>query len=237
MRDMSADSQTSPFDPLWRGVVVPLRARIVSGALAPGEPLSEIRLAAEFGVSRTPVREALRTLIGEGLVQVLPGRKIRVSLPDLDDIREVYDVRIVLESEAVRRLPRQPKAAKETLTAMRRACADSDRALAAKDLPGLATANEAFHRALVAALDNRRLQAQYDNVHDLIELYRHHSLRSDDWAAAGVEEHKELLRLIERGHNDAAIRLLASHIETARQVVSERFHPGAAQISANRRTR
>src|SRR5690606_15392296 len=97
----------SRFNPLWLTVVEPLRRRIVEGEILPGQALSENQLAAEFGVSRTPVREALRILMEEGLVEMLPGRKLRVVVPRPEDIHEVYDIRWIIESEAIRRLTSQ----------------------------------------------------------------------------------------------------------------------------------
>ncbi len=211
-------SERSRFDPLWVFVADSLRRAIVEGALPPGAPLSENKLAAEYNVSRTPVREALRLLLEEGLVEMLPGRKLRVAVPRLADIREVYDIRWVLESEAVRRITQDDKAA-PILAAMKAACQAASAALGKRDLTQLAAANERFHAALVSALRNERLIAQYRTVHNLITLYRHQSLRSETWAEAGTAEHGRLLKLLQSREQDAALALLRDHIERARDVV------------------
>ncbi|MCK9918993.1 GntR family transcriptional regulator [Microbacteriaceae bacterium K1510] len=218
---MPANDQ-SLFDPLWTRVADPLRRAIIEGALPPGELLSENRLAAEYGVSRTPVREALRLLMEEELVEMLPGRKVRVAVPRVESVREIYDVRLVLESEAVRRLVRDPGAA-AVWQRMDEACTRSDMALDARDLKALAEANEAFHAALVSALGNGRLLAQYRAVHNLITLYRHQSLHSEGWAEDGTAEHRPLLEHLRERDEAGALDLLRRHIEHARDVVCRRL--------------
>lgn len=208
----------SLFDPLWTRVADPLRRAIIEGVLPPGALLSENRLAAEYGVSRTPVREALRLLMEEELVEMLPGRKVRVAVPRSENVFEIYDVRLVLESEAVRRLVRD-ESAPTIYERMTKACDASDRALAKHDLAALADANETFHAALVSALRNERLLAQYRAIHNLITLYRHQSLHSESWAEDGTAEHRPLLGRLMQRDEAGALNLLQAHIERARDVV------------------
>lgn len=212
----------SLFDPLWTRVADPLRRAIIEGVLPPGELLSENRLAAEYGVSRTPVREALRLLMEEELVEMLPGRKVRVAVPRAENVHEIYDIRLVLESEAIRRLVRDPGAA-SVCQRMDKACEQSDRALASRDLKALAEANEDFHAALVSALRNGRLLAQYRAIHNLITLYRHQSLHSEGWAEDATAEHRPLLERLRTRDETGALDLLRTHIERARDVVCRRF--------------
>ena len=215
-------SAPSLFDPLWTRVADPLRRAIIEGVLPPGELLSENRLASEYGVSRTPVREALRLLMEEELVEMLPGRKVRVAVPRADKVHEIYDVRLVLEAEAVRRLVRDPGAL-SICGRMASACDASERALAKRDLAALAKANETFHAALVSALRNERLLAQYRAIHNLITLYRHQSLHSESWAEDGTAEHRPLLDKLTQRDEAGALDLLRTHIERARDVVCRRF--------------
>jgi DNA-binding GntR family transcriptional regulator len=211
------------FDPLWVGVAEPLRRRIVEGEIRPGQLLSENQLASEFGVSRTPVREALRILMDEGLVEMLPGRKIRVAVPDPIDVYEVYDIRWLLESEALRRLKANPQLAQETSDRLEQHCRAGDAALANRDRHGLALANERFHEELVSALNNRRMLAQFRTIYNLIALYRHQTLQSDTWAAAGNADHIELIGLIRNGDLDASLALLRDHLVHAQEVLASRL--------------
>lgn len=223
-------SARSPFDPLWVSVADPLRRAIVEGRLPPGKPLSENQLATEHGVSRTPVREALRLLMEEGLVEMLPGRKVRVAVPRPGDVRDIYDVRAVLETEAVRRLLRDDETATRVIAEMERACDVADAALARGDLTALAAANEHFHAALVSALGNRRLLSHYQTVYNLVALYRYQSLRIEYWAEAGNAEHRALLDRLRRRDEAAAIDLLRAHIDSACALVCRRYEQAPAPV-------
>jgi len=211
------------FDPLWVSVAEPLRRRIVEGEIPPGQLLSENQLAQEFGVSRTPVREALRILIDEGLVEMMPGRKVRVAVPDPQDVVEIYDVRWLLESEALRRLALDDALRARTCEQLAGHCRQGSDALAQQDRKKLAAANERFHETIVAALQNRRLIAQFRNIYNLISLYRHQTLQSEGWAQAGNEEHASLVRLIEARDLDAALSLLRQHLDHAQHIMIERM--------------
>jgi len=207
------------FDPLWVSVAEPLRRRIVEGDIPPGRQLSENQLAQEFNVSRTPVREALRILIEEGLVEMLPGRKVRVAVPDPVDVREIYEVRWLLEAEALRRLAADPELSGRVCGQLDRYCLEGDDALAKKDRRALAAANERFHETLVASLDNRRLVAQFRNVYNLISLYRHQTLQSGQWGAESHREHAQLVELLRARKLDEALALLGQHLDHARQIM------------------
>ncbi len=225
----SAPAPAGPFDPLWVSVADQLRWRIVQGEVAPGQALSENQLASEFGVSRTPVREALRILMEEGLVEMLAGRRLRVALPDPVDVREVYETRWLLESEAVRRLAADPAAAQATCAQLQAACGEGDTALRHQDRQGLARANERYHEALVLALGNRRLTALSRTLYNLIALYRNQTLQSERWAAAGNVDHLALLEHIRAGRTDEALALLRSHLDEAQAVLAERLAASGGQ--------
>lgn len=221
------------FDPLWVSVAEPLRRRIVEGDIPPGQLLSENQLAQEFSVSRTPVREALRILIEEGLVEMLPGRKVRVAVPDPLDVKEIYEVRWLLEAESLRRLAADPALRERTCEQLDRYCLEGDEALARKDRRALAAANERFHETIVAALDNRRLIAQFRNIYNLISLYRHQTLKSEGWAEAGLTEHTQLVKLLRAGQQDAALALLEDHLNHARQIMLERMQKNTSGKGRN----
>lgn len=216
------------FEPLWFKVLDPLRALILSGELPPGELLSENRLAAQFEVSRTPVREALRILIDEGLVEMLPGRKARVVVPDAVDIEEVYDIRYILEAEAVRRIAQNLDRHGRLLDELDNTCKASTAARKSGDLLALAQSNTDFHTLLVSALANKRVLQQIRAVHNLITFYRHHSLRTDEWAEQGVAEHRKLVALLRAGDVERALGLIQDHLEQAKRVLIQRFHPAAS---------
>ncbi|MFF3448982.1 GntR family transcriptional regulator [Streptomyces sp. NPDC002667] len=182
-----------------------IRHRILTGQLTPGQALVETELAAHFGVSKTPVREALKTLAGTGLVVMSQYKGVTVRRVDADMAREVYDVRLLLEPEALRRVVRRGAsldAARDALT----------RAGAAADTAERSLANREFHRALYAPCGNPLLVRMLDEVRDQAAL-----VSAVAWASAPswereAGEHGEILRLALEGDADGAASALHAHI-------------------------
>ena len=210
------------FEPLWLKVYKPLRERILKGYLLPGAMLSENELAEEFQVSRTPVREAVRLLINDGLVGVSPGRKMRIISPTPKDIHEVYDIRSIMEKEAIRRLFDEKKLS-SILGKMERYCDDGDDALKRKDIDDLARANEQFHSCFMDALKNDRLLDQYRAMHQLITMYRLQTLQNDVWAETGNQDHRRLIEKIRKNEVHGAVDLIGKHIHGAETTLVKRF--------------
>ena len=227
MRDRPA-----AFDPLWARVAEPLRRAIVEGVLAPGAPLSENRLAAEYSVSRTPVREALRLLMEEGLVEMLPGRKVRVVRLTERDVREIYDVRLVIEAEALRRLIADETMLAGAVAGMAQACNEAEAALARGDSAQAAEANARYHHELMAALCNRRLSALYGDTRNLIALCRYQSLQTPAWAEAVGADHRRLIERLAQRDAAGALELLDRHIRNACEIVCNRMKDAEAAADA-----
>ena len=217
-----AEIAFNSFEPLWLKVYQPVRERILKGYLLPGAMLSENQLAEEFEVSRTPVREAVRLLINDGLVSVSPGKKMRVMLPTPKDIHEVYDIRSIIEREALKRLF-DDKKLPAIVGRMERYCDDGDKALKRKDIDGLARANEQFHACFMDALKNDRLLDQFRAMHQLITMYRLQTLQNDIWAETGHQDHHSLIQMIKAKKIQDAIDLLGDHIHGAEATLIKRF--------------
>lgn len=209
------------YIPLRIAVLTRLKRAIVEGTLKPGELLSENKLAAELVVSRTPVREALRVLESEGLVTVLPGRKIVVSVPSQQDIDEIYDIRLIVETEALRRIRPQDR---KILGRLDECLEEAAAALRNNNVTALERNNTAFHMALVSALNNERLRDFIDSVHDNAARFRRYSLAEEGWAEKGIQEHKRLVTLLKKGENEAAVRLLKQHLSTGAKIVGQMFN-------------
>ena len=210
------------FEPLWLKVYQPVRERILKGYLLPGAMLSENQLAEEFEVSRTPVREAVRLLINDGLVSVSPGKKMRVMLPTPKDIHEVYDIRSIIEREALKRLF-DDKKLPAVLGRMERYCDDGDKSLKRNDIDGLARANEQFHSCFMDALKNDRLLDQFRAMHQLITMYRLQTLQNDIWAETGNQDHRRLIEKIRKNEVQGAVDLIEKHIHGAETTLVKRF--------------
>lgn len=178
---------------------------ILTGQLAPGTALVETELAASFGVSKTPVREALKTLAGRGLVAMSEYRGAAVRTVDAGMARSVYDVRLLLEPEALRRTVRAGAALTAAHTALKRAATAGDAA-------ERSLANREFHRALYLPCGNPLLVRMLDDLRDQAALVSSVAWQAEPTWEREAREHDEILTHAERGDADAAARLLSAHI-------------------------
>ena len=197
-----------------QAVYAQLRTQILSGVLSPGTPLREIALAGQFGVSRTPVREALRRLQQDRLLsQGVRGMEVRAIDPH--EVVQVYDMRVLLEAEAAGQAARARGMADlmrlEGLLARDRALVDPD------DVTRTRT-NLEFHAAIWEAAHN-------DVLVDLLErlslhlVHTPHSTLSvgDRWTTA-LDEHERLLEAIRARDEMGAREIAKAHMETAREI-------------------
>lgn len=211
---------TSLYIPLRAAVLARLKEAIINDVLKPGMVLRENAIAIQFSVSRTPVREAIRMLEQEKLVTLLPGRKIVVSTPDRQDIAEIYDIRLVLETEALRRITVERS---DILGKLRDCVSRSKTAIANRDSEQLRTINTEFHTVLTSSLENKRMRHFLESVYDLIYRFRAYSLEDARWAEQGVREHEELVNLLAAGQQDQAIAMLRNHLNHAKDILMTKF--------------
>lgn len=188
-----------------------LAARIVSGALPPGERLRQDHVAAEFQASHVPVREAFRRLDAQGLVVTEPRRGVRVASLDLADIMEVAAMRAALEALALRHA--LPKLAPADVAAARLALQEGIKC--ADDLPALEEANRRFHCALIAPCAMPRLATAIADLHQASARHLFATWRELGWQARSDAEHQAILAAVEARQADAACTLLSDHIIAA----------------------
>ncbi|MDT0319167.1 GntR family transcriptional regulator [Streptomyces millisiae] len=182
-----------------------LTRAILTGVLEPGSPLVENELAARFGVSKTPVREALKTLAGRGLVVMSEYRGAWVRTVDAAMARSVYDVRLLLEPEALSRTV----ASGGDLAA---AHAALDRADAAADTAERSLANRDFHRALYLPCGNPLLVRMLDDLRDQAALVSSFAWQTRPTWDREADEHRAILARAEEGDAPGAAELLREHI-------------------------
>ena len=189
-----------------------IRAAILSGQLKPGETLVERRLALLLGVSKTPVREALIALSATGLVSVNPNRGVTVRRLDFEDIRKVYEVRLLLEPWAVSRVALLDHGV--DLGPARVALDEAKALLPAEDHTQLSLANRRFHRAIYSLCGNDLVATKLDDLQDLTALGTL-NLLWEHWPTWRAEyaEHEEILELVASGQAAPAERLMRRHIE------------------------
>jgi len=187
-----------------------LEQDIVTGTLRPGERLDEQGLAARFGVSRTPIREALMQLATAGLVTLQPRRGAFVASLSLKDIVERFEVMAALEAAcgalAARRITDEER---RELLAAHEACA---REAAGGGSDAYYYANERFHEVIYAACHNAFLAEQTRQLHDRLKPYRRLQLRARSRVAGSLAEHQGIVDAILAGEGDEAERLLREHI-------------------------
>jgi len=183
---------------------------IDGGTYRPGDRLVESELAERFGVSRTPIREALQRLETQSLL-VRDGRSLIVASLDHNQLAELYVVRAELEGLAARLAARH--ATEEEIRVLR-AMVEEDRALLDNPV-AMSRANRRFHKQIHLASHNRFLVQQLDLVHRSMALMATTSLAAEGRSIATIEEHAAIVNAIAAGDGDAAYAALRSHISRA----------------------
>lgn len=188
-----------------------LRRRIIAKDLRPGQRLPEVRVATEMGVSRTPVREALRRLSAEGLVRIIPNSGARVSAPTVIEMEHAYAVREYLEALSVN-LACKNGIDRRTMDRMEEILRDEDKAFAAHDLDRYLDVNNAFHRLLAESSRNSVLREFIDNIMLRTNVYILFYDPFDEDDNYSTNEHREILRAIAKRDIDKAEELMKKHI-------------------------
>jgi DNA-binding GntR family transcriptional regulator len=191
-----------------------IRNLVLGDELAPGVRLGQVELAERFGISRTPVREALRRLAGEGLVDFHSNRGFRVADLGLDAVLRRLEVRAILEP-GIARLAAERRTDQD-IKRLRTAISREERArsgIAAHD------ASRDFHKALVRASGNEELVRVFESLW-LVEVGRRLLSRRSavsDWQSDDIEEHRKVADAVAEGRADDAERLMAQHVRGAMQ--------------------
>ncbi len=212
---------------LYQEVADRLRQRIFRHELAPGQWIDEQVIAAELGISRTPVREALKVLAAEGLVTLAPRRGSFVTQISDKDLDDIFSVLILLEGHAARlaaeRIDERAKARLKQLHEQLEA------AFRAQDIDGFFDANQAFHREVQRLADNRWLLATIEDLRQKIKLSRHQSLFSSGRLEQSLGEHRALLQALLAGDSAASERLMREHLTHGRAAIqaAARTEPAA----------
>ena len=207
INDFSVDM--NEYLPLRDVVFNTLRKAILKGELKPGERLMEIALAERLGVSRTPVREAMRKLELEGLVVMIPRRGAQVANITEKDLNDVLEVRIALENLSIENAC--ARMTEEQLAELWKAAKDFEATMAEGNLVKLAEADVAFHEVIYKSSDNRRLNQVLNNLREQIYRYRVEYLL--------VKEHEEIYEAIRNRDVKQAQEISYQHIENQREAI------------------
>lgn len=195
---------------------------VLLGELAVGERVNEVELAARFGTSRGPVREALRALEEGGLVRAEKNRGVFVREISVAEADEIYDVREVLDELIGRRLAQSIDA--QQLEALKALLAEMDAATSAMDVKRYHALNLEFHEALVDFVGNARLADTYRRLTKDLLLFRLQGLQDGGGFAVSNAEHKAVVKAIASRNPERAGRVLRAHAADSRA----RMHKAAA---------
>jgi DNA-binding GntR family transcriptional regulator len=200
-----------------------LRQAVVSGGLSPGQRVNEAEIARQMQISRAPIREAIRQLEQEGLLESVPRRGTFVVALSRDDVEEVYTLRADLEARAIRRAI--TRLTSEDLATLDSLAETMSSAAVAGDMAQLLEADIEFHRTIVEAADWARLRKIWEGLHpQTLTLYTLTTLT--DWSPLDhARRHDPLLAAIRGGDPENAARAIQEHILGVAAQVMRRVLP------------
>lgn len=199
----AASSKASLTERIYRSI----REAILRNGLRPGAALAEHELGKKFGVSKTPVREALIRLAHEGFVTVSPRKGVFVATVSMEDLRELFAIRSALEGlaceQAAGRIPPQ------RLASLRKEFTDAARARNERQLFRLGVR---LHELIIEAAGNKRLAALLETMRAQIARYSNMASQLPDQTDKSLRDHLRVIDALERGDGQAAKRLIQEHI-------------------------
>jgi len=192
-----------------------LRWRILTGVLSPDAMMNQEELARELGVSATPLREALRRLESEDLVQVVAHSIVRVSPLSRREFDELYAIRLLLDPQAARLAAEIAKP--EEINQMLKLASESSPGTQSRDR---FEANRAFHRAVYSASGNLELAALLDRLWDRTERYRFILVAAGADEPASTRDHSQIAETIAKRDGELAASLLATHVKRSHDMIA-----------------
>ncbi len=218
-KDFSLDAAS--YLPLRDEVFFTLRDRILKGELSPGDRLMEIPLAEKLGVSRTPVREAIRLLEREGLAITIPRRGAQVARMTEKDLSDVLEVREALDELAAEKACKNMN--DEIIEKLSAAMDEFKRAARSDDIKVIVEADEAFHHIIYEAADNPRLLSIVDNLKEQMYRFRFEYIRGEESYDTLISEHLSIIEGLKKKDVDFVKKMMHTHlqnqIEAVRQII------------------
>ena len=214
--------QMDAYLPLRDVVFQTLRGAILKGDLKPGERLMELQLASKLGVSRTPIREAIRKLELEGLVIMIPRKGAEVADITEKSLRDVLEVRKALEELAVQLACE--KITQEELEELEKAGENFKKVLKrSKDITEVAEADVRFHDVIYMATDNQKLIHLLNKLREQMYRYRVEYLKNPDVHEQLTQEHEEIVYHIKRREKVEATAVTCQHIDNQVSAVTDKI--------------
>ncbi|WP_252312762.1 GntR family transcriptional regulator [Sinobaca sp. H24] len=201
----SSSKPNSVFDHLWNA--------IVSGEIASGEMLTERSLAKSLGVSRTPIRESLRKLEKYGLVKHEPNKGVRVITVSIDSVKQLYEVRELLEGLGANALAR--RATENDIEILENIIHEAEKAANENDIGKLSKINSSFHQELAKRSGNQYLESIMETLQSHISLVMSKSLSQSGRPTKNIKEHWMILEAIKQGDPMLAESITKYHVRKA----------------------
>ncbi len=221
---MKLEMKIDEYLPLREVVFNTLRQAIIQGEFQPGERLMEETLARKLGVSRTPVREAIRMLELEGLVVMIPRRGAEVANITVKDLKDALEVRMALEALSVRlACERIDEKGKQELMQI---CMKFKEAINSKLVPAIVEGDEKFHDCIFKATDNKRLITIAQNLREQVYRYRVEYVKDFSYHDNLIREHDQITRAIITGDKETAEEVMKMHIYNQEQIVIKNISSG-----------
>lgn len=217
MKDISL--KMNDYLPLRDVVFNTLREAILTGDIEPGERLMEIRLAEKLGVSRTPIREAIRMLQLEGLVNMTPRKGTVVAEISKEDLKNVLEVRKVLEQLAVEKSCEN--VSDEAVSELRENLKEFNAAIKKKNPSDIAKIDVAFHDIIYRITGNDRLIQILYNIREQMYRYRLEYIKDQDTRQTVVRDHENLIEAIVNKDVEKAKSIIVAHIEHQEKTIME----------------
>lgn len=205
--------------PLRDVVFNTLREAILKGELKPGERLMELQLAAKLGVSRTPIREAIRMLEQEGLAVTIPRKGAEVARMTEKDMEDVLEIREALDELAAKiACTRMTEDQLKQLEAIKETFVESTRS---HDVKRIAEADVSFHDVIYEATGNPKLVSMLNNLREQIYRYRVEYLKEEKNYPTLIGEHEAIVEALYARNQDEVVRAMHTHIENQASAVKE----------------
>lgn len=215
------------FLPLREVVFKTLRRGILTGELKPGERLMEIHLANRLGVSRTPIREAIRKLELEGLVTMIPRRGAEVANITEKSLRDVLEVRKALETLAIELACERIEP--DEIVTLRDKLKEFEAAVRSKDVSAIAAADVVFHNVIVAASKNDRLSQLISNLGEQMYRYRFEYIKDFSKHDQILREHTMMVNSIISKEKKIASDTVRTHIDNQEEAVMRNIRKEAME--------
>lgn len=200
-------------------VLQDIRREIFTGIIKPGDHLVETTIAVRLGVSRTPVREALRQLESEGLAVNIPRRGTIVKGVCYEDAAEIYDIREVLEGLAVRAACLN--ISRLQIRNLREITENMEKLIDTDNQNEYVKAHDKYNRIIIEASNNKRLLKQLESIHEYLKSLRLVSLMGKERKKLALQEHINIINAIEAGDEEKAEAIARNHVRNAKKSFEE----------------